>query len=79
MILINMGRSSIIYSVIILGIAMVIMSIVLPLGLNGIATATLSTDLDAGVASMFTSLLPIIVMFAVVLGLIQYVSYKKGA
>lgn len=73
-----MGRSSIIYSVIIIGIALVIMSVVLPLGLNAIADATLSTDLDSGVSTMFTSLLPIIVMFAIILGLMQYVSYKKG-
>lgn len=71
-----MGRSELIYTVIIIGIAMVILSVVMPLGLNTIATTNTSTW-DTGVASMFSNLLPIVVMFAIILGFIGIYSMKN--
>lgn len=72
-----MEKTGIIYSVIILGVAMVIMSIILPTGLNTIASVNTSAW-DVGIGSMFSNLLPVVCMFAVILGLIQYISWKKG-
>lgn len=68
-----MARSTnIIMSIIMIGITLVIIGNVLPTGLSSIVDATLSTNLDAGVASMFTNLIPIIGIFAIIMGLLLY-------
>lgn len=74
--MIIMKGGQVIFSIVMLGIAGVILANVMPTALNAIADATLSTDLDAGVASMFQDLLPIILIFAVIIGLLNYMKNR---
>lgn len=69
--------TNIIMGIVMMGIALVIMANVMPTGLNAIADATLSTDLDSGVASMFQDLIPIIVIFAVIIGFLSYMKQNN--